>query len=89
MGLELLEPEDEGKLNEIKANHPQDNGECCKQMFQLWLEKYPHATWNQLVQALKEIKLYQLASKIDGMLITTEGIGIIVCKHIELAIQCT
>lgn len=72
--MELLEPEDEGKLNEIRINHPQDNGECCKQMFEMWLKKYPHATWNQLIQALREIKLNQLASKIDDMLITTEGI---------------
>ena len=73
MGLELLEPEDEGKLNVIQCNHPQDNGECCKKMFQFWLEKYPHDTWNQLIQTLKEIKFNQLATKIEGMLITAEG----------------
>ena len=65
LGLELLDPEDEGKLNEIKSNHPQDNGECCKQMFQLWLGKCQNPTWNQLIQALREIKLNQLASEID------------------------
>ena len=74
LGLELLEPEDEGELNQIRINHPLDNGECCKQMFELWLERYPHATWNQLIKALKEIKLNQLASKIDDMLIKTKGI---------------
>ena len=73
LGLELLEPEDEGRLNEIQCNHPQDNGECCKKMFQLWLEKYPHGTWNQLTQAIREVGLNKLASKIDDMLITTEG----------------
>ena len=73
LGLALLEPEDEGKLNEIQSNHPKDNGECCKQMFQLWLQRCPHGTWNQLIEALREIKLNQLASKIDSMLITTQG----------------
>ena len=75
LGLELLKTEDEGKLNEIKKNNPQDNGECCKQMFQFWLEKYPEATWNQLIQALRVYGLNQLASKINRMLQNTEGIA--------------
>ena len=69
LGLELLEPGDEGKLNQIERNHPQDNGECCKQMFRLWLQKCPDATWNRLMQALREVGLNQLASKIDGLLL--------------------
>ena len=76
MGLELLEPEDEGKLHEIESNHPQNNGECCKKLFQFWLQKYPDATWIQMTQALRVVGLNQLASKIDGMLQSTEGIMI-------------
>ena len=44
LGLELLEPEDKGKLNEIQYSSHRDVSECCKQMFQLWLEKCPDAT---------------------------------------------
>ena len=77
LGLELLEPADEGKLNEIKSNHPQDNGECCKQMFQLWLEKSQDPTWSQLIQALREVGLNQLASKVDVMLKHTKFEGIL------------
>ena len=68
MGLELLEPEDEEKLNEIQSNNQMDVNERCKQMFQLWLQKRPDATWDQLIQALKEVEVDQLASKINGML---------------------
>ena len=68
LGLELLEQEDEKKLNEIKSNNPSDVGECCKEMFQLWLRKSTNATWNQLIQALKEVDLNNLAAKIEGML---------------------
>ena len=68
LGLELLEPADEGKLNEIKSNNPQDNGECCKQMCQLWLEKSQDPTWSQLIQALREVGLNQLASNVDDIL---------------------
>ena len=72
LGLELLEQEDEGTLNEMEANYPSDVTECCKKMFQLWLDRCPNPTWNQLIQALKKIKLNNLADKIDGMFMPTE-----------------
>ena len=74
LGLELLEQEDEEKLNEIKINNPSDVGECCKEMFQLWLRKCTDATWNQLIQALKEVELNNLATTIEGMLIPAKEI---------------
>ena len=74
LGLELLEKEDEEKLNEIESNNPNDVGKCCKEMFQLWLRKCTNATWNQLIQALKEVELNNLATTIEGMLIPTENI---------------
>ena len=80
MGLELLEPEDEGKLNIIQHNSHRDINECCKQMFQLWLEKCPDAEWNHLIQALREVGLNQLAYKIIGMLQSTQGIGCYILK---------
>ena len=33
-------------------------------MLQLWLERQPDATWEQLIQALKEVKMNELASTI-------------------------
>ena len=72
LGLELLEQEDEEALYQIKIHNPNDIGGCCKEMFQLWLRKCPNATWNQLIQALEEVDLNNLAYKIEGMLIPTE-----------------
>ena len=72
LGLELLEQEDEGMLNEIEVNYPSDVTKRCKEMFCLWLDRCPNATWNQLIQALKEVGLNNLAAKIEGMLIPTE-----------------
>ena len=72
LGLELLEQEDEEKLNEIETNNPNDVSKCCKEMFQLWLRKCTNATWNQLIQALKEVELNNLAATIEGMLIPTQ-----------------
>ena len=74
LGLELLEQEDEERLNEIESNNPNDVGKCCKEMFQLWLRKCTNATWNQLIQALKEVELNNLATTIEGMLLPTEEI---------------
>ena len=74
LGLELLKQKDVGKLNQIRYSNHTDISEHCKQMFQLWLERYPDATWEHLIQALREVELNELASKIDGMLQITEGI---------------
>ena len=72
LGLELLEQEDEEKLYKIKCNNPSNVDECCTEMFQLWLRKCTNATWNQLIQALKEVELNNLAATIEGMLLPTE-----------------
>ena len=39
-------------------------------MFWFWLSEYPNASWNQLMQALKEpnIQFRDLASRIEAML---------------------
>jgi len=41
-------------------------------MFQLWLRKHSNASWNQLIQALREIELSSLATKIKAMLISMD-----------------
>ena len=74
LGLELLEQEDEERLNEIESNNPNDVSKCCKEMFQLWLRKCTNATWNQLIQALKEVELNNLAITIEGMLMPANEI---------------
>ena len=69
LGLELLEQEDEEKLNEIENNNPSDTSKCCTKMFQWWLSKYEDkATWNQLIKSLREVELSSLANKIEEML---------------------
>ena len=73
LGLELLEPEDKMTLDQIQHDYDKDLCERCTTMFELWLRKYPHATWHQLIQALREVGLEHVALKIDGMLTTTTG----------------
>ena len=65
MGIELLEAEDLPALDEIQKNYPRDVGMCCTKMLQLWLERQPDGTWEQLLQALKEVEMNELASTIE------------------------
>ena len=68
LGIELLDCDDDvEELDAIQANHPSDLNTCCKKMFQLWLRKQPSASWNCLIEALRQpgIKLDTLATKIE------------------------
>ena len=76
IGLELLEQKDEKAVKIIKKENPGDISECCTEILELWLNRSPNATWNQLIEALKApgIELNDAASKIEGMLLSsTEG----------------
>ena len=70
LGIELLDDEDCDKLDVIQSDHPKDVSACCTQMFSLWLKKQPSASWNQLIQALREpnIGMDELATKIETMI---------------------
>ena len=77
LGIELLESSDVGELNTVEAEHPSDLNKCCIKMFDLWLKKQPTASWNQLIEALRQpgIELGTLASKIELMLLQPKPQG--------------
>ena len=54
-------------LNVISAN-ANNVEECCSTMFIEWRQRTPKASWKQLIEALKEIQLHQLASKLEELL---------------------
>ena len=58
-------------LDIIKANS-NDNVVCCTRMFTEWRQRTPTASWKQLIEALKEVKLTQLASELEELLIPSE-----------------
>jgi len=70
IGLELFDPEDESKLDEIQSNKGGNVSDCCNEMLRVWLQKQPYATWNQLIEALRSpgVELFDVASKIEEML---------------------
>lgn len=81
--MELLDPVDECKLDEIQSNKGGSVGDCCDDMLRLWLQKQPYATWNQLIEALKSpgVELFDVAAKIEGML---NGKRVITQLHVQL-----
>ena len=70
IGLELLHSRDETCLRLIKSSK-REKIECCAEMLELWLDRQPDASWNQLIDALRSpgIELFDVASKLEGMLI--------------------
>ena len=92
LGIELLEPEDTHTLDEIEKNHPTDVSTCCTKMFRLWLDKQPEASWEQLIQALREpiIELNELANTVEQNLISiNEGRCIQSVNYVRLDTQCS
>ena len=53
------------ELDVIRINHPNDVEECCSRMFTKWRQRTPTASWKQLIEALKEVELTQLASELE------------------------
>ena len=77
LGIELLDSDNTEELDKIKAQYSSNLNECCTMMFQLWLSKQPTASWNQLIDALRQpsIELVSLAIKIKEMLLQPESKG--------------
>ena len=71
LGIELLESSYIEKLNVIEAEYPSDCDKCCSKMFMLWLNTKNTASWNELLEALRQpsIGLVILAKKIENMLV--------------------
>ena len=68
LGIVLMGQDDVYVLDIIKANS-NDNVTCCSRMFTEWRQRTPTASWKQLIEALKEVKLTQLASELEELLI--------------------
>ena len=55
-------------LDVIKEDHHRNVKQCCSAMFSLWRQRQPKANWDQLIAALKEIKLNALVNKLENLL---------------------
>ena len=70
LGLELLETKHERELEIIESNYRNDMSTCCRKMLSKWLETRSNsASWGQLIQAVKNIKLNNVANDIEQLLL--------------------
>ena len=67
VGIELLGGGSNDALDIIENNNS-DVTNCCSKMFQLWFDRQPTASWKQLIQALKQLQLDNLADQIESKL---------------------
>ena len=72
LGLELLETtlKHERELEIIETNYRNDVSTCCRKMLSKWLESQSDsASWDQLIQAVKNIELNNVANDIEQLLL--------------------
>ena len=71
LGRELI-PDADAALGTIAAN-ARNVITCCSDMLQLWLDRDPEANWGQLIKALEEVELCNLAATIQEKLEPSEA----------------
>ena len=72
LGIVLMGQDAVIDLDTIRVDYPYNVKECCSRMFTEWRQRTPKASWKQLIEALKEVKLTQLASELEELLIPSE-----------------
>ena len=72
LGVKLLHPTliEQRVLEVIAADHPHRVEDCCKSMFEKWLNTQEDASWQQLLEALQTMQLNYLADQIENKLMT-------------------
>ena len=71
LGIVLMGQDGVEVLDIIKANST-NNEDCCSKMFTEWRQRTPKPRWKKLIEALKEVKLIQLASELEKMMPSVE-----------------
>ena len=66
LGVQLLKSDQQNELSIIAADYPGNCRECCKRVFEIWLNTTADATWDQLIAALESVGLNHFASELKG-----------------------
>ena len=65
LGLELLDPVNEHELEIIEKDVRDDAKMGCRKMFKKWLDSDEEASWEKVIQALRDIELDEVAHNIE------------------------
>ena len=77
LGLELLKPQHERELEIIEENNNEVK-KCCRKMFSKWLEtQSDNASWDQLIQAVKNIELNDVSNDIEQLLLKGDCVTVL------------
>ena len=52
----------------VRSNYKQDTAKCCEGVFSKWLETSDSASWDQLIKAVKSVKLDKIAEEMQLLL---------------------
>ena len=74
LGIQLLDS-DVPTLNTIKVNNRNNASGACTEMFSLWLQKNPSASWSSLISTIRGpgVDKCDVAHNIEQMLQTVTG----------------
>ena len=75
IAVQLLKPDQHHAINIVESDHPRNARECCKRIFEIWLDTTTDATWNQLITALTSpcVGLDYVASQLCDYTRSIEG----------------
>ena len=79
LGIVLMGQDAVTDLDVIRVDYPYNVKECCSRMFTEWRQRTPKASWKQLIEALKEVKLTQLASELEELLMPSVRASVEYC----------
>ena len=92
LGIQLLEERNGVSiLNEIRSDYPNARRRCII-MFEKWLERQPHPSWNQLLTALINLDMNSAAQKIIGSLMCIYKIKLnqnYLCMYVTINFEST
>ena len=76
LGIELLDQKDVSSLYAIKSDATKSLSERCSEMFKLWHERQPDASWRRLIIAMRKIRMDNLANDVQKLLARWEIAGV-------------
>ena len=70
IGMRLLDSDllEQRVLKVVEADHRNNVEECCKIIFDKWLDTQKEATWNQVIKAIENIGLSHQATQLQKKL---------------------
>ena len=80
LGLQLLDPKYDNKLNTIETDTRNDAATCSRKMFSRWLNTDQLASWDKLIKALRIVQLNNVASDIEQLL---QGECVVMCNMLS------